>query len=101
MKLRMRLLLIKALYLAIITLLGLLMAWLTSLWAIPLAAAERGYTGAYGGEYLLIGFAFVSSVWAVKAHLRGIEKRRRRRKRCRRKDVGVATEPLKVPSASA
>ena len=32
---------------------GTLMAWLTSLWAIPAATYNRGYI-AFGGEYLLI-----------------------------------------------
>jgi len=45
-----------------------MVAWLNSLWLVPLAAAERGYTGAYGGEWLLIIGFFIFTYWiATKA----------------------------------
>ena len=39
-------------------------AWLTSLWAIPAAYAERGYY-AVGGEWILILAAFGFTYWAI------------------------------------
>jgi F0F1-type ATP synthase assembly protein I len=44
-------------------------AWLISLWAIPAAYAERGYS-AVGGEWILIIATFCFTYWAITAQLR-------------------------------
>lgn len=44
-------------------------AWLISLWAIPAAYAERGYS-AIGGEWILIIATFSLTYWAITARLR-------------------------------
>lgn len=89
----------RLIYIIAILLPGIFGGWLTSLWAIPLAAAERGYTGAYGGEYLLIGFVFVMSVWAANAHLQAREEIRRAK--CRKNDADDVIECSKAPSVLA
>lgn len=43
--------------------LAMLASWSTAQIVIPLAAAERGYTGAYGGEWYLIIAVFVGTYY--------------------------------------
>lgn len=57
--------------------LSFLMAWLTSLWAIPAAYAERGYNG-IGGEWLLIIGAFWFTYWALTSGIRHMVRNARR-----------------------
>lgn len=45
--------------------LAIIPASLMALWAIPYAAMERGYTGAIGGEWLLIILTFLFSYHQV------------------------------------
>ena len=51
--------------------------------AIPWAAAERGYDGAYGGEWALIIGAFFLSYWALSKLTEAIEKDIRKTMGCR------------------
>lgn len=76
----------KTVQIAIPGLIALFFAWLTSLWLIPLAAMERGYEGAYGGEWLLIVAVFMGVYWAVSELGRvqiKAKKTERREKLCR------------------
>ena len=57
--------------------LSYLVAWINSLWLIPWAAAERGYEGAYGGEWMLIMLAFIGTYWALSRYINGTEKSRK------------------------
>ena len=50
--------------------LSLFAAWLVSIPVIPLAAQERGYTGAYGGEWLLIIAVFIAAYYFTSKILR-------------------------------
>jgi hypothetical protein len=50
---------------------SLFIGWLSALWLVPAAAAERGYEGAYGGEWFLIIGSFVITYWALTV---GVEK---------------------------
>ena len=60
--------------------LSFLAAWLVSIPMIAIAAAERGYEGAYGGEWFVIIGAF-----ALTYHLTGKVLRPPRRKRRKRR----------------
>ncbi len=53
-------------------------AWLISLWAIPAAYAERGYS-AVGGEWMLILAVGATTYWAVTRWLDIRKKKRKRR----------------------
>jgi len=55
-------------------------AWLISLWAIPAAYAERGYS-AIGGEWMLILTVGVSAYWSVTRWFDIRKKKWRRRSR--------------------
>ncbi|TCX51977.1 MULTISPECIES: hypothetical protein [unclassified Dehalobacter] len=59
---------------------SLFAAWLISLWAIPAAYAERGYS-AVGGEWMLILSAGALTFWAVTRWLDIRIKKWRRRSR--------------------
>ena len=49
---------------------ALLAAWIAGIYLITQAAQERGYTGAYGGEWLVIAAVFILAHYLGSKHIR-------------------------------
>lgn len=79
----MKIYLIKVYYAVLRASTSFLVATVVAKFAIPWAAAERGYDGAYGGEWALIIGAFFLSYWALSTLTEVIKKDIRKTMGCR------------------